>query len=425
MSATYNHWDQNENNTKQKNRNSEVIRGFLDEEAEVSDDISQYSSDENINEGYDTSMEEFINDATQASQQQTDLQHMYLQSLHQKRMESPAVHAYKNKYKMIYNDHSDHDDIFSQVPQQDHTYEEDSFVVDEVTNSCLDDEFNYTINPANILHGKRNTRCRPALPNIKDTGIEAERSRKPKRRRIILQDSSSDEDVVVPNMLKSCTSNKSVFATPKVTPQLQRFASHTAVHKRNQINSGVITGDVRIMSSKSASLKPGMNDVHLTKEQFEREERLKRQKEKQMQFKKIAEEKRKLGQMTNVSPPGAVQLEQTFTNANFDLMPQYLSNKESEKLTVLVDSREIGSSNIASRLRIIYNMNIHVHQLKGCDYIISRRMGVERRTMSDFASSVNRTALLERIRHLCDLYDKPCLIIEKDRMKAHEDKPKQ
>ena len=40
----------------------------------------------------------------------------------------------------------------------------------------------------------------------------------------------------------------------------------------------------------------------------------------------------------------------------------------------------------------------------------------------DFCNGANKNKLIERIRHMCDLFDRPIIIIEKDRVKAGEEK---
>ncbi|XP_054758508.2 Fanconi anemia group M protein-like [Lytechinus pictus] len=90
-------------------------------------------------------------------------------------------------------------------------------------------------------------------------------------------------------------------------------------------------------------------------------------------------------------------------------------------LVILVDSKELSSSpHIVSTLTITYGLNPIVSQLQGCDYVTSTRMGVEKRTLSEFANGANRQKLLDRVRHMCELFDRPCLIIEKDRDKNRD-----
>ncbi|XP_070571081.1 Fanconi anemia group M protein-like [Ptychodera flava] len=91
---------------KRKHHDTEVVRGFLDEEAEVSDDIEEYSSDENgESDEIDTSLEEFINDATQISPDCTNMRQIYAQSLHQERGKSMAAGPVASRYKMVYKQH--------------------------------------------------------------------------------------------------------------------------------------------------------------------------------------------------------------------------------------------------------------------------------------------------------------------------------
>ena len=53
------------------------------------------------------------------------------------------------------------------------------------------------------------------------------------------------------------------------------------------------------------------------------------------------------------------------------------------KPVILVDSKELSSSShIVSTLALRHNLNPIVSQLSGCDYIVSTRMGVEKRSMS-------------------------------------------
>ncbi|XP_022090579.1 Fanconi anemia group M protein-like isoform X2 [Acanthaster planci] len=93
------------------------------------------------------------------------------------------------------------------------------------------------------------------------------------------------------------------------------------------------------------------------------------------------------------------------------------------KPVILIDSKELSSSaQIVSILTLKHNLNPHICLLSGCDYIVSARMGVEKKSMSDFGNGANKNKLIDRVRHLCDLFDRPCLILEKDRVKPADDK---
>ncbi|KAG9336421.1 hypothetical protein JZ751_002768, partial [Albula glossodonta] len=97
-------------------------RAFLDEEAELSEDGGSISSDEGEEEEHDHSLAGFVVDTTQLSQGMNDSE---MRGVYMKSVRSPAVYS---KYKMVNRVRQDID-IFSQVPEQDETYGEDSFVV--------------------------------------------------------------------------------------------------------------------------------------------------------------------------------------------------------------------------------------------------------------------------------------------------------
>ncbi|XP_068729595.1 Fanconi anemia group M protein-like [Montipora capricornis] len=96
------------------------------------------------------------------------------------------------------------------------------------------------------------------------------------------------------------------------------------------------------------------------------------------------------------------------------------SEKDKGKTVILVDTREISSSQVVSILRLKHNIKAEVCQLTSCDYIVSNRMAVKRKSASDVACAANSPKLIECIRRMCDLYERPCLIIEKDRVRPGE-----
>lgn len=81
------------------------------------------------------------------------------------------------------------------------------------------------------------------------------------------------------------------------------------------------------------------------------------------------------------------------------------------KLTILVDSRELKTP-ICSLLRNKYQLNTVVRQLAVADYIVSNRVGVERKARSDLLKSVYNKRLHEQITSLTVMYEIPVLIIE-------------
>ena len=84
------------------------------------------------------------------------------------------------------------------------------------------------------------------------------------------------------------------------------------------------------------------------------------------------------------------------------------SNKD--KIKIIVDNRESRSSVI----RILSQKNIQVEsqQLHVGDYILSSRIGVERKQVDDFLSSLIEGKLFMQMRKLRDAYSRPILILE-------------
>ncbi|KAM9777539.1 Fanconi anemia group M protein [Neosynchiropus ocellatus] len=104
-----------------KPRAPNAARHFLDQEAELSED-EQVSSDEDDGDDQNCSLDGFVVNNTHLSQglNESEMRGVYLQSV-----KSPAP---RGKFKMSYR-HLRDMDVFSQVPEQDETYAEDSFVV--------------------------------------------------------------------------------------------------------------------------------------------------------------------------------------------------------------------------------------------------------------------------------------------------------
>lgn len=93
--------------------------------------------------------------------------------------------------------------------------------------------------------------------------------------------------------------------------------------------------------------------------------------------------------------------------------------QEREKTYILVDSREISSGlGVISSLRAAQGLQVEVCPLNGCDYIVSNRMVVERKSQSEMLNSINKNKLIEQIQHLQSMFERICVIVEKDREKT-------
>ncbi|XP_050988741.1 Fanconi anemia group M protein isoform X2 [Labeo rohita] len=330
-------------------------RQFLDEEAELSED-DDVSSDEDDGEEQNHSLQGFVVNATQCSQGLNDSE---MRAFYLKSVRSPAV---QNRVRMTYKPkHSMN--IFSQVPEQDETYGEDSFVVDESEDE--EDESDGEEEPVAVIHedsyvdGRKQyaTRRRVQIRQIRANaagGIQSERNGKNKRSRIIrLQDSSEEEEEE-----EEKEQTDSVFKVPQ---RLQNVSRPTERDDRK-----------RQRLSDQAALSEEL-DFHPEK------------------------------LVTAVTAQMQIPL------------------PADAALRVLVDSRCIsGGSEVVSCLRLRHGLQVHVCSLISSDFIVSNRMAVERQSESEVASAQNRKRLQERIQRLQATYERVCLIIEKDRSKPGE-----
>ncbi len=88
-------------------------------------------------------------------------------------------------------------------------------------------------------------------------------------------------------------------------------------------------------------------------------------------------------------------------------------------VSILVDSRCISSAvELMTSLRQRHAATVQVCSLDGSYFIVSGRMAVERHSQSDLAAVQNRKRLAERVNSLQRLFERVCLIVEKDRIKS-------
>ena len=80
------------------------------------------------------------------------------------------------------------------------------------------------------------------------------------------------------------------------------------------------------------------------------------------------------------------------------------------KVTVFIDHRERDSS-VAKILRK-RNIDVKEQQLDIADYVISDRIGIERKTVSDFCSSITNQRIFDQMNRMKDSFDKTLLLIE-------------
>ena len=90
----------------------------------------------------------------------------------------------------------------------------------------------------------------------------------------------------------------------------------------------------------------------------------------------------------------------------------------SAAVRILVDSRCISSGvELMTSLRQRHAATVHICSLDSSYFIVSNRTAVERHSQSDLTSMQNRKRLAERVNSLQGLFERVCLIVEKDRTK--------
>ena len=439
-----------ESNSKNKTRKSKspLAAEFLEEEAEVSDEEDGYCGEEDEEDGSDLDRYEdsFIGDATQLSQRTSENMHaIYLKSV-----KSPPV---RGRFKL--SDRHYNMDVFSQPPPEEESqYLEDSFVVDE---DDEEDEENSVIHTSpdevtmmdlsDISCVGRRTRWSkpvkrsvPVKPKITDGGS--------KRRRIrVMEDSSSSEGENVHDMssetlhvgIKKGKPNRVLLSsTSEEEETSSKHQEDSAEHLTILKSSDKQCNDLLGNQSYSANVGPSSSttmkicpfssanagfDQRKSTEERQRLERLQKQKEKQEEFRRrmaakkgvevVAENKHdteRVGRRSIVSSTGLIMNNSSSSAADTN-----------EKHVILVDSREInGCQDIISELRFKHGITVQTAQLSHCDYIVSNRMGVDRQQWSEFTNGSRKDKLVERVTALCELFDKPALIIEKDSVKADD-----
>ncbi|XP_041711492.2 Fanconi anemia group M protein isoform X1 [Coregonus clupeaformis] len=436
-------------------------RNFLDEEAVLSEG-GEVSSDEEDGEEQNQSLEGFVVSNTQCSQgiNDSEMQGVYLKSVR-----SPAV---TGKFKMVYKQNHNMD-IFSQVPELDETYAEDSFVVSGSDEEELGEEDEEVplelIFEDSFVEGRRQypTRRKALIRNIRaqaGTGSAtldkraADPQPKPagknKHSRIVrLEDSSSEEEVEkCRNSVKAegvaalCRltavqqQNDWVFKAPQqqVPPNGTTRASTASCVVGPRVPSGARSSSVSSVMEPRApsgtSRTSSASSVRSPREE-QQEERCRQRLHQQARLSEeldfeqseslLSSSKQPQATSSTSSTSSVPHAQSSFCQAATLSEPPASSSSSSGLVSVLVDSRCITACvDVVSSLRQRYAVTAHVCSLDGCDFVVSNRMAVERQSQSELAGMPNRKRLVERVTSLQVLFERVCLIVEKDRTKPGE-----
>ncbi|XP_009471037.1 PREDICTED: Fanconi anemia group M protein [Nipponia nippon] len=372
--------------------NMNAARQFLDEEAELSqqdaDDVSSDEKDDAENE-LNSSLAQFLNDDVEVTQVLNDCE---MKGVYLKSVRSPAL---GNRYKMVHREFNNMT-IFSQIPEQDQTYAEDSFCVgEEEEETCQKSEsseeevcVNFDLlNNESFTSGRKQylTRRRKKLNQAGMGENCSVPMQKKKPSRIIVLSDSSGEEASVSNekpMKTDCfwaeqedaKLPKSLPSAPSVQPK--KIPGETSVYQSVESKSAMLLG---LKASVESSLKNPCRSTSV--------------------------------------PPCPASTNPSSATALSSRDP--LETKPS--LCILVDSREISSgAEVISSLKAVHGVKVQVCSLSSSDYVVSNRMAVERKFLSELLNSVNRNKVTQRIQRLQSMFERICVIVEKDRIKTGE-----
>ncbi|NWH78562.1 FANCM protein, partial [Piaya cayana] len=390
-----------------------AARQFLDEEAELSqEDVDCVSSDESEDtEGeLNSSLAQFLNDDAEVTQalEESEMRGIYLKSVC-----SPAL---GNRYKMVHREFNSAA-IFSQIPEQDSAYVEDSFCVgEEEEETCRNSDsseeepcVNFDLlNNESFTSGRKQylTRRRKKLH---EAGMEEDPSlpaqKKKPSRIIVLSDSSGEETSVStekplePGGLWAAQEGDSIPESLPSVPPAQRRAGSPLI---GEIGVHQPAGRSAIPLSPTA---PAAETSNLLPDRHVRSTRC------PPAGSSSEAEKGDLPAPAQVS----VNTKQGPSSPSPSPFPQ------EHLLRVLVDSREISSgAEVISALKAVHGVKVQVCSLSSSDYIVSNRLAVERRFLSELLTSANRNKLSQRIQRLRSMFERICVIVEKDRTKPGE-----
>ncbi|XP_008283609.1 Fanconi anemia group M protein [Stegastes partitus] len=367
-------------------------RQFLDEEAALSED-EDVSSDEDDGDEQNRSLDGFVVDNTHASQGLNDSE---MHAHYLKSVRSPAA---QGKFKMSYRNRHNMD-IFSQVPEMDETYAEDSFVVGsdvEEPDSSEEEAEDVELMPeASYVDGRRQyatrrrvflhkARARGGAQTGADPPSEQRAATKTKRTRVIRIDDSSEDD------MEDVSEGKSLTTGEGAVP----------------VSSATIASKVSLLSKAQRSSVSGEQQSERCRQRLENQHLL----SDELDFTEPQSKKQTLAATSS--------LPQKSTGPGLPVPPP--ASTSTGSVSILVDSSCIsGGVELITSLRQRHAAAVHVCSLGGSYFIVSNRMAVERHSQSDLAATQNRTQLAERVKSLQALFERVCLIVEKDRIKKGE-----
>uniref|UniRef100_U3JG71 ERCC4 domain-containing protein n=1 Tax=Ficedula albicollis TaxID=59894 RepID=U3JG71_FICAL len=269
--------------------------------------------------------------------------------------------------------------IFSQIPEQDSAYAEDSFCVgdeeEEAQSGCSEEEpcVSFDLLPEGCSsRGRYLTRRRRRLEQA-GNGPAPGRRRKPSR--VIVLSDSSEEEQPAARREKPLAAGQGKEQLPRALPSAPPGRQGSRAGQ-----SPSLAGISRSPSLAGISRVPG-------------------------------EQSPSLAGISRVPEDHSPSL------AGISRVP----GDHSPSLCILADSREISSGpEVISSLRAVHGLRVQVCSLGSSDYIVSNRLAVDRLLQSELQSPGSRSKLSQRLQCLQGAFQRVCVIVETDRVRPGE-----
>ncbi|NXR21785.1 FANCM protein, partial [Cinclus mexicanus] len=327
---------------------------------------------------------------------------------------SPALGS---RYRMVHREFNP-SAIFSQIPEQDSAYAEDSFCVgdeeeEEDQSGCSEEE--ECVNLDLLMEGPSSrsrylTRRRRRLEQARLGGnAPAPGQRRKPSRIVVLSDSSEEEPGA--SREKPLAAGQGKGQLPKALPSApsaqprSRAGGTTAPQAGGQDTQrllGLETSESGVLDvpqehpGRSTSIPPAGSGCR----------------------------------NMDLQAAGQVSAQGTQGDSLWDRIPvpgpslagnSRVPGEQSPSLCILADSREISSGlEVISCLRAVHGLRVQVCSLGSSDYIVSNRLGVDRLLQSELQSPGNRNKLSQRLQRLQGIFERICVIVETDRVRSGE-----
>ncbi|NXP82746.1 FANCM protein, partial [Ramphastos sulfuratus] len=351
-----------------------------------------------------------------------------MKGVYLKSVRSPALGT---RYKMVHREFNS-TAIFSQIPEQDQTYAEDSFCVgeeeeeEELCPRSASSEEEVSVN-FDLLHnetlagGRKQylTRRRRRLNQARVEGTCSVPPQKKKPSRIVvLSDSSGDETSssrekpVRPDCLRAEQKNKPPEVLPPASSvQHEGTAGDVIAQQSGKDKTELLLG-LKASVSEMLDFHPEhrgrRTDSPLSVPELGK---------KDLQAPSEVGSSSKSACRSPSVPPSSSSTKTSAAPAPFPPAPL----QRPPSLCILADSKEISSgTEVISSLKALYGIKVQVCSLGSGDYVVSNRLAVERMFLSELLSPANRTKVTQRIQCLQRTFERVCVIVEKDRAKAGE-----